>query len=245
MPWTLIAALVTVLLTPVVANLVASTWQDARKLRELDMQALEELYSLYGEFIAIWKESRRCQDAERASQLHGRACAVEGRLEALLVRVAAERPLYPKDVQQLGALRQVFQRLRESLQPDSHKDGQAVQTWKTATAPGYVALKALTTNVAGLLAAPRPRQRRFWPGPSRPSEDQAAFALLRITSNRLEYPTWVSVGLCAPGVSAYLRDLEPDVRDACGKVGSAAHAEFYLLKLGREEYAPLEPAENP
>lgn len=215
MPWGLVTALVTLALTPVAANFISQAWQEARKQRDLDVQSLVELYALYGEFCAVWKwarESGAIADPKTPQQdLLERACAAEGRMESLLVRVATERDLEAQDIERLGAFRQVFQQLRESLQPDAHERKDGLRTWTSAASPGYVALKTLMIEVAAVLNQPRRRASRLSPAPKRPTAGEAARELLRVTSNRYEHPTWLSIGLSEPAIRAYRDDLEAEV----------------------------------
>jgi hypothetical protein len=238
MPWTLVTALLTLALAPIVANVISHEWQEARKQRDLDLQSLGELYALYGEFCTTWKLAHGINAIgddrpEGPAMLLERAASAEGRMEALVVRIAAERPLSGEQVERLGALRQVYQRARESLLPRAKERGAGVHEWGSAGSPGYVALKALTVEVASILNEPRPLGRSIIPRMRDHPSNEAGTALLRATSNRWEYPTWLEVGLSLPSVLAYRSDLESEIKqDRTMKRREEARQELCNLRSG-------------
>jgi hypothetical protein len=160
-----------VLATWFVGLRLVTAWQIRQKRRELQLDAVGELYGAYGEFYAIWKVWNYRQKEgipDPGGELFSRAAAMEGRVEAILVRIATERRLGPADVERLGLLRQAFQELRDAI-----RDGRAIR-WNYSEHPKYLELKRLAAYAASLSG------EGLWP---RPTSDEAQAALVAITSN--------------------------------------------------------------
>jgi len=111
-----------------VGNRLSLKWNLIQKRREIDMANVQQFYSLYGEFkevVKIWRVIKRNKDSALAIpsdsrwSLLARACAVEGKNEAILVKIATERDLEEKALVQLGLFRQAIQKLRESIRDDT------------------------------------------------------------------------------------------------------------------------------
>src|SRR3954453_6809339 len=95
-----------ILLTVVAAGTLgqglASRWQAARQAREDDMATTAKLYDLYGRFFSTWKswgDASYVTDGDVARAILAEATAAEGEMEALLMRVAAERRLTSDEIQ--------------------------------------------------------------------------------------------------------------------------------------------------
>jgi hypothetical protein len=175
----IVAVLITLSAGWLIGQRVTDRWEQARKRRELDLSALEELYRCYGEFYAVWKAWRTCTDPERPSpappgaawDLLLRATAAEGSVEALLTKIVTERELDLAEVDALGALRQAYHELRHAI-----REGKPLP-WLSSANPSYTAFKGLQTLVAGLLTQS---------SENRPLPADAARNFARVTSNEYE-----------------------------------------------------------
>jgi hypothetical protein len=198
--------LIAPLLAAFVAGLVAWSlvpraqyrWEKVKKHRDLDLEAVREFHRLYGEFVSAWKlwntPFKRPTSFEMSPQLADdclrRAAAVEGGIESLLVKVAAERQLDDRDIDVLGATRQAFQSLRDAI-----RQGLELKFWSSEE-EHYVALKTLAAYTYVLLGN-TPRLD------SQPTNLKAAINLGKITSDEYEEPefssrhnpkSWVEIG---------------------------------------------------
>ena len=147
-----------------------------QKQREYDLATAQEFHRLYGEFFEIWKLwNYSLKDTSLTltrSDLLARACAAEGAMESMFVRLAASRDLKPKDQSMLGRFRQAFQSIREAI---SDKEG---IHWSFSSHPKYLAFKRLATEVALLIVSensPDPQTAKI-----------RAEALICVTSNEWE-----------------------------------------------------------
>jgi hypothetical protein len=128
-----------------VTTRVTDRWDRIKRRREMDLAAAQDFQHLYGEFFAIWKvwnsvtqRNPEISDAaEAAWNCLNRATDVEGRLEALLAKISAERRLSRDDINALGALRQGFQSIRHAI-----KKKEPLAWWESET-EAYAALKGL------------------------------------------------------------------------------------------------------
>ncbi|MFC0861726.1 hypothetical protein ACFHYQ_05390 [Sphaerimonospora cavernae] len=175
-------------------NRITARWDEHKKRRELDLQALGAFYSVYGQFTTVWKLwGGVCTEAAKDDGIRREvlepAVRAEGELESLLVRISSERALSDLECTVLACFRQAFQSLRESITARdplrSHvrdaDTGQLVKIyWASSDSAPYLAFKALAGRVAGLLSESSLAGR-----PSNPHR-----ALLKITDNRWEH-TWV------------------------------------------------------
>jgi hypothetical protein len=168
---TVVASAAGLLATWFVGQRIATAWQIRQKRRELQLDAVGEFYRAYGEFYEIWKVWNyrlRERVPDPGGELFSRAAAMEGRVEAILVRIATERRLSPRDVEQLGLLRQAFQELRQAM-----RDGRAIR-WNYSEHPKYLELKRLAAYAASLSGD------GHWP---RPTAEEAQAAVVAITAN--------------------------------------------------------------
>jgi hypothetical protein len=185
-----VTAIIAAVLGPVVAlalagligNELAARSDRRRKLRDLDLDSLHEFYRLYGEFFALlklwdsWKRTGYTASADRPAfdRILERATNAEGRVEALLLKVASERK--PDAVEQdlLGAYRQGYQTLRESI-----RDDRSVQ-WNRSSYEPYAAFKGLACAISQLLSTDR---EVHW---SQIESEEAINAFRQITNNTYE-----------------------------------------------------------
>ncbi|MGW0586376.1 hypothetical protein [Streptosporangium sp. NPDC002607] len=191
----LVVALLTLSLGWFVGNRLTARWDERKKRRELDLLALGTFYEAYGQFCAIWKlwggtPNSLMEDDQFRADVLKQAAEVEGKVEALLVRLASERSLSERECVLLGCFRQGFQSLRKSIQRKDplrsriYRAGGPEITaypWTSSDAPPYLAFKALAGFAADLMS--RNSRSNIEPG-------AASIALRQITSNDLER-TWV------------------------------------------------------
>jgi hypothetical protein len=194
-----------VLVAATLGQWLAVSWQNARQAREQDLATAATFYALYGRFFTVWKKWRETRYAttedEAVARLLDEATGVEGEMEALLAKVVSERCLSEIELERLGAFRQAFQKLRESIAGDD----ESVSEWKCSWHTEYVAMKALTSDVTSLVATSR--TDRFGLRGRRPAPVDAKRALLNITSNYYE-ARWVEIGLEAADQGRLLRDWD-------------------------------------
>jgi hypothetical protein len=159
-------------------------WATRQKRRELAITSANEFYRLYGEFFAVWKLWNYAMNSSRTPEktqedkwtLLQRAVAAEAGVEAMLVKLAAERALDPAEREATGRFRQGYQSLRQAI-----RDGKPIE-WRHSENPQYLAFKGLACEVASLVAN---SERGKLPSPQEASE-----ALITITANRWEASWW-------------------------------------------------------
>jgi hypothetical protein len=183
----------------IVGTQVSYRWDERRRQRESDLEALSTFYRLYGEFFATWKLwsslNRFSETVQAPSHIHWdlleRAAAIEGGFEALFVKLASERKLCEFDQRMLGCLREAEQMLRESIRAnkplnlwasDTHDDG-------SVGFKQYAAFKALAEYLAFLLEL-SPMVSAWKPRRPRPTQSQAIAALREITNRGDYYKDW-------------------------------------------------------
>jgi hypothetical protein len=185
---------VTLLLAWLIGNALTTRWDAVKKKSEMNLNALEKLYQLYGEFFEVWKVWDTSKGQEPSSkdfhktraELLERAAKAEGIMESLLVRITSERVLSDRELDLLGAFRQSYQTLREAIENDINikKD----LGWKESHAIPYAAFKGLASSVAAILAQPAPMPFLPWQKIAAPSRQQALQSLRQVTSNA--YESW-------------------------------------------------------
>ncbi len=97
-----------------------------KKRQELDIATVTQFHKLYGEFKEVSRLWRAFKYPERKlvypesmpMELQRRAAAAEGELEAIIVKLAAERRLDRDEKKTLGLFRQAYQKLREAIRGD-------------------------------------------------------------------------------------------------------------------------------
>ena len=186
--------LITVISLPgawLVGNAVATRWQLVRKRKELELEAAQSFYMQYGEFFAIWKIwDQLIEDAKgdvgavsdvTRSQLLERASAMEGGIEATLLKVASEIALCKRDRCHLGQLRQAFGVVRYCIR---HR---MEIPYYASDVDLYLRLKRLSTTFGVLLARPLAHSPlSVFPTIPAPTFEEAFEAWRDITSNEHE-----------------------------------------------------------
>lgn len=184
------AAVAAVVGAAFVTNRVANGYELRRKQREFDQETMRELASLYGTIFATWKAwDTRSRFSSLVPpdggewELLREAAEAEGRLEAMLVRLAADRPLRdPEDIRVLAGLRQSFKIVRKAIRENKPLD------WRSSRDREYAALKAYAASTAALVSTERT-------GPT-PDAATARVVFQKITSNEYE-PTWTDLAVDA------------------------------------------------
>lgn len=152
---------------------ISASWNLRQKRKELDLTTAHEFHKLYGEFFSVWKIwDDRCGIASESEYLDilTRACDTEGKLEAILVRIACSRGLDSSEISALGTYRQLFKKLRESI------SNRTPLPWRSSENRDYIAFKNLATEVEKIILK----------GKGNPETEAASQALLHITSNEWE-----------------------------------------------------------
>src|SRR5262249_86939 len=166
-----------------VGKAISEYWELRRKRRELELSTLNDFYRQYGEFFAVWKlwnqhlaESPSLSEPQDAGwKLLERASAIEPGIEATLVKISAERKLRDEDIRDLGLLRQAFKSLRRSMRKGKELD------WAYSEHEEYRAFKKLACSLTTLMLTSNNDRK--------PTAEEAAGALMKITANANE-PPW-------------------------------------------------------
>ncbi len=146
-------ALVILLASWVIGQRVLNYWEFQKKIRESDLESERAFQKLHGEFKTLWRlwkiHAKRSQpaatgiDDDRTWDLVDRAAAVEGELEALLLKLASNRALTPDDCRDLGLLRQLVQQIREGIKRGSALD----ESFRRADYDRFHHLTAVTLEI--------------------------------------------------------------------------------------------------
>lgn len=175
-----IPVLAGVLATGVVGSGLGFWWNLQLKRRDADLATMKAFHDLYGEFFAVWKlwnyyvreiGPEHFPDISRWKLLE-RACAAEGRMEAVLIDLSSKYRSDPGALERLGRFRQVYQQLRESI-----RDNEPV-AWDWSEHPIYLEFKRLAPVIAYMA-------RGGWEAGHLSFERQAD-AWLDVTHNRHE-----------------------------------------------------------
>jgi hypothetical protein len=167
-------AIVLLLLAWLVGQRLTVKWSLYQKEKENDSLTARDFHLLYGEFFAVWKlwnyfvrdiGANGLPGMSRASLLD-RASIAEGKLEAILVRIASSKDLNDEEVKVLGRFRQIYQSLRETI-----RDGAPLE-WNHAEHPDYIAFKRLAPQINAIIIGRRQSTRES--------------RILEITSNKWE-----------------------------------------------------------
>lgn len=163
-------ALFSAVLVWLVGDRVAHRWQLELRRRELDLEASKDFTAIYGEFYAVWKiwhahlkadgAVAAGMDEELRQDLLDRSAVEEGRYNALVLKLVAERDLQEQDMTVLAMFREGQQCLRESLEKRVllTTKGESPGDWNDGGA-AYIRFKELAMRVADLVAhAPRRRE---------------------------------------------------------------------------------------
>lgn len=125
----IITLFITVGITLLISNRISTGWNLIQKKRETDINNIQQFYSIYGEFKEVsrlWRINKKNEPrgyylgipSQNRWDLLARACSIEGKVEAILVKLATERWLKEETLKDLGLFRQAIQQLRESIQDD-------------------------------------------------------------------------------------------------------------------------------
>jgi hypothetical protein len=136
---------------------ILGKWELRKKRRELDFALSSEFQRLFGEYKEIWRlwkaHYESCQlphqrpiemDDSARWDLFRRSAAAEGRVEAIFVKLATDRPLIHSDLQRLGLFRQAYQVLRQGI-----RDGQPLDY--SHDDPPYELFNVLACSVAQII----------------------------------------------------------------------------------------------
>lgn len=104
-----------------------------------------------------------------------RATAAEGKVESILLQLAAERYLDAAIIETLGLFRQAYQQIREAIRDRRQID------WKRKS-PEYIAFKALSSEISCFINY----KAAFWQKPI--PKDVAMLQLNRITA--VDHKAW-------------------------------------------------------
>jgi hypothetical protein len=171
----IIVAIITLSLGWLVGQRLTIYWAIRQKRKELELLAVAEFYKLYGEFFAVWKlwayhvappDELTFPDSTRWSLLE-RACAAEGALESIFVKLSSERVLSESYIEILGRFRQAYQQLRESI-----RDNKDIEWW-SHDQPEYLSFKRLAFLTACIILSEK-------------HKDRTGEALIQITANTWE-----------------------------------------------------------
>lgn len=136
---------------------IIAYWDTKKKRHELDIAAATKFHQLYGEFKEVsrlWRAYRyNAPNAPKVPfppelrlELLRRASAAEGSIEAITVKLAAERVLSEPEIRSLGLFRHAYQKLREAIRDDQPLD------W-TYDKPEYHLHNELTSRIAHIIAS--------------------------------------------------------------------------------------------
>jgi|SRR5882724_2735408 len=177
----LIVAALSLAATWYIGQRLTAYWNLRQKRYELNQISLQAFHALYGEFkegVKIWRLAKRpltspvrVPENERWTLL-ARACAIESKSEALVLRLTAERCLSMDEIATIGLFRQAIQTLRESIRDN-------VDCPLGSRKAEYKLLNQLAPRVASIVSAELPERI--------PSAEQAQRQLnevVNVTSDR-------------------------------------------------------------
>ena len=107
---------------------ILTYWEVKKKRKELDIQTVQRLQELIGEWKTVWRLWKVYKENAANSlnkpeytrwELLSRVSAAEGGIEAILLKIASERSITKGDCEQLGLFRQAYQQLREAIRDDN------------------------------------------------------------------------------------------------------------------------------
>ncbi|MGZ3416458.1 MAG: hypothetical protein ACXVEF_04125 [Polyangiales bacterium] len=155
-------SLVLLLTTWLLGQRILLFWERRKKQNEIDLATLGELQKVYGEFRTVgrlWRtfaldrptgEKVVCPDDGIHWQLHARAAAAEGSMEALVVKIATERRLDEEGIARMAILRESYQMLRRAIRDRDFF------YWKNGS-PQYATFNESVVGIVSLLATPSER----------------------------------------------------------------------------------------
>ena len=165
-----------------VGQRIVNFWDLKKKRQELDIATATQFHRLYGEFkemSRLWNVFRYTE-APRTKiafpdtfrlELLKRAAAAEGGVEAIVVKLSAERFLTTEDIRTLGLFRQGYQRLREAIRDDKDLG------W-THRSREFKLLNDLASKTACIISSTTPKNH--------PKPHEASTMLQNVTAVRME-----------------------------------------------------------
>jgi hypothetical protein len=142
-----------------VGQRILVSWDMRKKRQELDIAAATQFQQLYGEVkevARLWRTiTKRAEQpitppADIRWQLLARATSVEGKSEAVVMKLATERPLSEGEIRSIGLFRQACQDLRESI-----RDGKSLPAMRYGG--GYTLFNNLATEITCLIGRNPPK----------------------------------------------------------------------------------------
>lgn len=156
----LVVAALTLLATWFIGYRLTAYWNLRQKRSEINLASLQAFHALYGEFkevVKIWRLAKRSLKSPVAVpqderwKLLTRACAIESKSEALVIRLTTERCLSSEEIRAIGLFRQAIQTLRESIRDD-------VDCPLGSRRAEYRLLNQLTPQLAAMVSANLPKR---------------------------------------------------------------------------------------
>ena len=156
----LIVAALTLSATWFIGQRLTTYWNLRQKRNELNLTSLQAFHALYGEFkevVKIWRLAKRplktpvVVPPEERWKLLTRACALESKSEALVLRLTTERFLSSEETTAIGLFRQAIQTLRESIRDNTDCP-------LGSRRAEYRLLNQLAPQVAAIVSADSPKQ---------------------------------------------------------------------------------------
>lgn len=95
-----------------------SRWEDAQKLREMDLTLRRQLHELYGVFrsnMRLWHQKGESGKWANCPELFEKVVETEGLIEALISDISAMKRLQDDEKAALGLFRQGYQTLRQAM----------------------------------------------------------------------------------------------------------------------------------
>jgi hypothetical protein len=154
----LLVAFLSLAATLLIGRQLTVYWNLREKKNELNLSMVHAFHAIYGEFkelVKIWRLVKKSPDVpvkvppEERWILLKRACALESKSEALVLRATSERLLTEIQLDTLGLYRQAMQSIRESIRDD-------IACPFGSRGTEYMLLNQLAPSVASTLSAELP-----------------------------------------------------------------------------------------
>ena len=136
---------------------VVTSWDIRKKRLELDIAAATQFQQLYGEIkeiMRLWRIATKKTDqlislpTDIRWQLLARATSVEGKFEAIAMKLATERYLTSDQIFNVGLFRQACQEVRDAIQ-----EGRSLPSIRYGG--GYTLFNNLATEITSLIGSNR------------------------------------------------------------------------------------------
>ena len=177
----LIVAALTLSATWFIGQRLTAYWNLRQKRYELNLASLQAFHALYGEFkevVKIWRLAKRqlkspvAVPQDERWKLLTRACEIESKSEALVVRLTSERFLSSEETAAIGLFRQAIQTLRESVRDN-------IDCALGSRKAEYRLMNQLAPQVAAIVSANLPKH-----APSAERAQRQLAEVVGITSHR-------------------------------------------------------------